>query len=64
MVVHAENEKQKAVAAVHICKGSICGKCLNFTKSIINSERGYCIFRNSPVERCDYCSYFKEDTRK
>lgn len=64
MVVHAENEKQKVVAAVHICKGSICGNCLNFHKSIANCEKGYCILRNSQVKRCDYCSCFKEDIRK
>ena len=64
MLIHAENEKQKEVTAVHICKGSICGNCLNYSKSILNSQKGYCISSNFAVERCDYCSLFKEDTRK
>lgn len=63
MLIHAENEKQKEVTAVHICKGSICGNCLNYSKSILNSQKGYCISSNFAVERCDYCSLFKEDTR-
>lgn len=40
MLIHAENEKQKEVTAIHICKGSICGNCLNYSKSILNSQKG------------------------
>lgn len=64
MLIHAENEKQKEVTAVHICKGSICGNCLNYSKSILNSQIGCCESSRSPVKRYDYCSLFKEVNRK
>ncbi|WP_370740148.1 hypothetical protein [Ruminococcus sp.] len=64
MLIHAENEKQKEVTAIHICKGSICGNCLNYHKGILNWQIGCCMCSRSPVERYDYCSLFKEVNRK
>jgi hypothetical protein len=65
MVIHAESEKQKKITAQHVCSGFVCVNCLNFSKSTVFPDRGYCMMINkSGMTYNDFCSMFKEDVRK
>lgn len=64
MVIHAEDEKQKKIVAQHVCSGMVCKNCLNFSKSIVFPDKGYCQFFNKPgLSYNDFCSLFKKDVR-
>lgn len=61
MVVHAENDKQKRVIASHLVTGHICKNCINYHKSVVFSETGYCSFFNKGgLEFKDFCSLYKD----
>lgn len=61
MVIHAENEKQKKLTALHISTGAVCKNCKNFSKSVVFPDRGYCHFFDKPgLCYNDYCSLFKK----
>ena len=60
MIIHAESEQQKKVISIHICTGTICKNCINFSKSAVFPDRGYCHKHNKPgFTYNDFCSWFK-----
>lgn len=64
MVIHAESEQQKKVIAEHICTGMICKNCLNYSKSMVFPDKGYCQFFNKPgLSYNDFCSLFRRNVK-
>lgn len=65
MVVHAENEQQKKVIAMHICTGIVCKNCLNYSKSTVIPNTGRCHkFNKSGLINNDFCSLFEKKVKK
>lgn len=48
MVIHAESKQQKKVVSMHICTGMVCKNCVDYSKSKLFPDRGYCQRFNQP----------------
>ena len=60
MVIHAESEQQKKVVSMHVCTGMVCKNCVDYSKSKLFPDKGYCHkFNQSGLSYNDYCSLFR-----
>ena len=60
MVIHAESKQQKKVISMHICTGMVCKNCVDYSKSKLFPDRGYCQRFNQPgLSYNDFCSLFR-----
>lgn len=60
MLIHAADDKAKRAISIHIVTGQICKNCLNYHKSCVFPNTGYCDhFNKAGLGYNDFCSLFR-----